>query len=89
MATFPPKAPEVADQIQAAPDSSSTADEKAEAIVTIGDIRVLGISAEDEAYYVGYPAEKRAKMIRKVRLVSLAPTHIAKDNNSSPRLMSA
>lgn len=86
---MPLKAPEVTDQIQAAPDSSSTADEKVEAIVTIGDIRVLGISAEDEAYYVGYPAEQRAKMIRKVCLIRLTPTKKAKEINFCLRLIYA
>lgn len=41
-------------------------DLKEERVVDIGKIRVLGLSQEDEEFYLGFPADARKKLIHKV-----------------------
>jgi hypothetical protein len=62
------------DQIQAAPehDNRSVVDEKLEKVVQIGEIRVLGLDAEDEEFYVNFGEERRKKLVHRVCL-SLLP----------------
>jgi len=62
------------DQIQTAPehDNPSVIDEKLEKVVQIGEIRVLGLDAEDEEFYVNFGEERRKKLVHRVCL-SLLP----------------
>lgn len=59
---------DMVDEIQAAADDRSIADEKVQSVSQIGDIRILGLSQEDEEFYIIYPVESRSKLLRKVTL---------------------
>jgi hypothetical protein len=36
-------------------------------VIKIGNIRVVGLNADDADFYLNFPPEKRKKMLRKVR----------------------
>jgi hypothetical protein len=54
-------------------------DGKNNKVVQIGQLRVMGLSSEDEDFYVNFPAKDRATLVRKVRI----PEPHVKDEESS------